>query len=261
MAPTIYDCWPVDHSCCQAKWDTYPPETQDRADALAVTTLRSLTGYRVGGCPVVVRPCRVGCGETTWRTYPAGVAGAGGGFYPVLASGRWLNIGCGCAADGCSCATVCEVRLDGDSVAVAQVKVDGLVLDPTAYRIDNGNRLTRIDGECWPLCQNMNAEDDQPGTFSVTYTPGVPVDGLAEFAAGLLACEFAKACTGGDCVLPSGVTQVARSGVTYTIAADAFAGGTGVREVDAFVRRWNPHRLTGPSLVWSPDVPHGRATG
>ena len=34
-----------------------PPEVQDRAPGLASATLRRLTGYRVGGCPITVRPC------------------------------------------------------------------------------------------------------------------------------------------------------------------------------------------------------------
>lgn len=271
--PSSAECWPVDHSCCPdfpADLAAETPEVQalwKRADALAASTLRMMTGYRVGGCPVVVRPCKRSCWGQTYASFPvtsrAATSAPVAAWAPVLSSGRWLNMACGCGAvDGCSCTKVCEVLLDAEWAVVSQVKVDGIVLDPTAYRLDPPNRLTRIDGDCWPVCQDMNADDDQPGTFSVTYTPGIAVDGLGAYAAGRLACEFAKACSGGDCVLPSSVTQVVRSGVTYTLAADVFGQGlTGIREVDAFILRWNPNRLRQPSVVWSPDLPHPRVMG
>lgn len=271
VLPDLPDaCWPIDHSCCP----TYPVDigTADadeqeqwaRADALAVSTLRSMTGFRVGGCPVTVRPCKQGCLPTTWDAYPVLATGGGlprGIVAPVLSSGTWLNLPCGCGTDGCSCSTICEVALPGDSVAVTEVRLDGVVLDPTAYRVDHGNRLTRVDGDCWPLCQNMNADATAPDTFAVTYVPGAPVDGLGSYAAGLLACEFHKACGGGACALPSSVTQVVRQGVTYTLAQDAFGTGlTGIRAVDVYIRRWNPNRLTQASAVWSPDLPAPRLT-
>lgn len=267
-APLPDYCWPVDHSCCPTfPADGFPTDDNGAAealwataDALAGMTLRMLTGYRVGGCPVKVRPCRSGCLPETWRTYPAPGAGVpGGSMYPVLSSGTWLNIGCGCAADGCSCTRVCEVTLDGPVGHIAEVKVDGAVLDPSAYRLDGGNRLVRTDAECWPLCQNIEADDTEPGTFSVTYAPGARVDGLGAYAAGLLACEFAKACSGQPCALPTGVVSVVRAGVTYQLASETWAKGlTGIRAVDAYIRRWNPNNLTQASAVWSPDVHHPR---
>ena len=59
----------------------------------------------------------------------------------------------------------------------------------------------------------MNLNDGE-GTFLVTAQEGVAVDGLASYAAGVLAVEFAKACTGGKCSLPPGVVSVTRSGVS-----------------------------------------------
>ena len=72
----------------------------------------------------------------------------------------------------------------------------------------------------------------------------------------MLACEFAKACTGGKCRLPSSVTSIARQGVTMTISSGMFLGGqTGIREVDAYVVSVNPNAQVMPPVVWSPDVP------
>src|SRR5262245_23190612 len=63
-------CWPVDHACLgEDWWTTYDQMTRARADALAIQTLRSLTGYRVGGCPITLRPCRRSCWPDRGPTY------------------------------------------------------------------------------------------------------------------------------------------------------------------------------------------------
>jgi hypothetical protein len=90
------------------------------------------------------------------------------------------------------------------------VLVDGVAVDPTLYRVDNGDELVRLDGEAWPTTQDMLLDPDQPGTFAVTYLHGVPVDGLGARAAGVLACEFAQAIQGLNCALPPTVTSINR---------------------------------------------------
>lgn len=253
--PALRDeCWPVDTGCCSG-WDDYSAEVQARAEALAVQTLRALTGYQVGGCPIVLRPCSPRCVPSSIDWY-----GTGGTFRPhITGSGVWVN-SCGCASD-CSCSTVREIVLPDPVGAVIEVTVDGVPLPPTAYRVDNGNRLVRMDGEPWPACQEMGKPAGEVGTFTVEYLPAEPVDGLGAYAAGLLACEFAKACSGKKCTLPSGVTQIVRQGVNMTIASGAFTDGlTGIREVDAYITRFNPHGLKMASAVWSPDLKPGRIT-
>jgi hypothetical protein len=130
--------------------------------------------------------------------------------------------------------------------------VDGVVLDESEYFLD-GSTLVRVGGE-WPVTQNMDLPDTEVGTFSVTYLNSFPVDGLGAYAAGILACEYAKACSGGKCKLPSGVTEITRAGVTMTITSGAFPGGlTGIREVDAYIMAWNPTHLRSKPTVWSPS--------
>ena len=276
--PALPDfCWPVDTSCVP-DWDAWevepdpeadPPEpgtplyTADqkaRAVSFAGQALRMLTAFRVGGCAITVRPAMRRCQVSTWRTYP--VAGAGSTpWYPVSLGGAWLNIGCG-HSGACGCTGLQEVRLYGTASAVEEVKVDGEVLDASAYRLDRGGRLVRIDGESWPLCQDLAAPDTEEGTWSVTYTPGAAVDGLGAVAAGLLAGEFVKACAGQECSLPTNVTQIARNGVTMTLGLGVFPDGkTGIREVDLYVERWNPHGHKTPPIVWSPDLARPRRTG
>jgi hypothetical protein len=231
--PALPDsCWPVDEGCC-SDFDTYPPQVQARAKALATQTLRALTGYRVGGCPITLtleRPCQ----------YTHGHAIGLVPFTPTVTStGAWVN-------NGCPCGTLNEVTLPGPIGRVDEVVVDGVALDTDAYVVRDGERLVRVDGEKWP------AERDK---ITVTYLRAIPVDGLGAYAAGILACEYAKACSGAKgCRLPSGVTEITRQGVTMTITSGAFPDGkTGIREVDAFVMRWNPNGLKSAPTVWTPD--------
>jgi hypothetical protein len=253
-------CVPVDVSCCQTAWDGYDDAVKDRAVALAQQTFVMLTGFRVGGCPATIRPCRKSCVPPTWREYPVdGFMGrTGGGPYPR--GGQWFNAACGCGAADCSCSTTCELTLPGEASAIEEVRIDGQPLDPTLYRLDYGNVLVALGGTCWPLCQNMTAGPDDDGSFVVTYARGPALDGLDAFAVGLLACEFAKACQGQDCRLPAGVRQISRQGVTMDLpgGTEAFTEGlTGIREVDVRIMFWNPHALTVPSQVYSPDVKRG----
>ena len=92
--------------------------------------------------------------------------------------------------------------------------------------------------------------------LGITYVPGIVPDAAALWAAGVLSCEFAKACTGEKCRLPASVTTVSRQGVTMTMSSGMFEGGmTGIREVDAYLVAVNPNAQRLPSTVWSPDAP------
>lgn len=261
-------CWAVDTTCIP-NWDAVDPEDPElpyysdadkaRAISLAGQTMRLLTGYRIGGCPITVRPCKAGCSDPTWRTYPPG---GGGVWQPVNMGGSWLNVACGCGGSGCSCTTVQEVRLYGQASAVTLVKIDGMTLDLTAYRLDPGGRLVRTDGQAWPACQDMNAPDTEPGTFSVTYSPGGVVDGLGAWAAGILAAEYVEVCATGKCNLPDTVSQIVRNGVTMTLTPGAFPDGkTGLRAVDSYLESVNPNGLKAAPMVWSPDIARPRTVG
>lgn len=244
--PVLADsCWPIDEGCC-TEWDTYPVEVQARSRAFAGQALRALTAYRVGGCPITVRPCKSQCMDGFGWVY-------GQTWYPTIWNGQWIN-SCGCLGN-CACSQLEEIRLPAPVGRIDRVVVDGQVLPGTAYRVDNGNLLVRLDGGLWPTCQNMAADETQPNTMAVTYLNAYPVDGMGAFAAGILACEFAKSCSGQKCRLPSGVTDITRAGISMSVATGLFPGGfTGIREVDAYVKRFNPHHLTTPPMVWSPDL-------
>ena len=240
IEPEVTDiCWPVDTTCDPA-WDEYDPDVQDRAIALATTTLYTLTAGRVGGCAKTVRPCQTptNCESSVYGPYtPA--------FYPLNWNGAWTNCGCttGCVHNG--------IELPPPVGRIEQVKIDGVVLDPEDYRLIDGHTLIRTDGEKWPTSNDLTLPDTEPGTWSITYLHAYPVDSSGAYAAGVLASEYAKACTTGKCALPSGVTNVVRAGITYTMTPGSFPNGfTGIRVVDAFIRQWNPRgQMTMPSVI------------
>ena len=144
----------------------------ERSEAFAWQTLAALTAYRIGTCPIVVRPCAQRCApQGTWMdavvatgtTIP--VATIGRSFTPHIEGGEWVN-SCGCAAaDPCSCGPLSEIILPGPVGAIVEIVIDGVILDPLAYRVDNGNRLVRQDGGSWPICQDMSKAAVAPRAF------------------------------------------------------------------------------------------------
>lgn len=260
--------WVLDTSCCPG-WDDYSPEIQATATAWAVGILDGLTGRQFSQCPVLVRPCGKRCGwYGGYLTYPVDSAQASGLGAPWMvpyigAGGVWRNCMCG---GSCTCRARCEAHLSGPIAEIIEVKVDGLVIDPAAYRLDydRGPVLVRTDGECWPECQDMNLSDDEPDTFSVQYQPGVPLPLIGQIAAGELACQFAKACAGdGDCTLPRQLQSLSRNGVQVEIVDPNLLmenGLTGYPNVDLFVKTVNPRRLARGPRVLSPDIHPPRRT-
>jgi len=217
---------------------------------LAWSTIRLLSGGQVGNCPVLMRPCLSApceCCVSSW------IAPGGGWMNPVLIDGRWFN--CACGTPPCSCTRMCEIVTPGNIAKLVSVNWSGTDIPLDTFRVDNGNRLVRQDGLCWPSCQDMTAPAGAPNTLTVSYVPGIDPGPAGLWAAGVLACEFTKACSGGKCRLPSNVTAIARQGVAMTLTMGMFPNGqTGIIEVDAYISAINPKHLHSPSLVWSPDL-------
>jgi hypothetical protein len=258
--------WTLDTSCCE-EWATYEPAVQTAATEWAMGILDALTGRRFGQCPVTVRPCGRRCRNWGgYMTYPVdspSATGAWGAWMVpyVDGTGTWRN--CGCVGE-CSCRASQEVPLPTPAAGVDEVMVDGVVLAPATYRLDNGRILVRIDGDAWPQCQDMDLANGEVGAFAVTYRPGEELPAAGRIAAGKLACEFAKACTGaGDCQLPGQLQSLSRNGVQVEMVDPSEVlgdGVTGVPEVDLWIRSVNPKRLASRSRVYSPDIRTPRFT-
>ena len=133
---------------------------------------------------------------------------------------------------------------------VVEVRIGNTVLDPSAYVLE-GDLLYRTGGLSWPS-QDLTRPLPEDGTWSVTYTRGVPPPEGTAVLAGLLAKEFISACTGGKCRLPRRVQSVSRQGVTYDMADPLpllQAGKTGLPEIDLWLQAVNPHVLQSPPKV------------
>lgn len=254
-------CWPDPDPTCCPEWAAADPAVRTRAAAFAAFVLWSLAGRRHGVCTVTVRPCGDDCA--------AGSTYSGGGglpWTPMLVGGSWINCGgCGCTGP-CDCCHVCKVTLPGIVQDVSQVIIDGLVVDPAAYRVDRHRELVRTDGECWPRCADQHAPLTEVGggAFGVTYRRGLPLDEAAMHAYSTYACELMRACVGADCCrLPERVQTVTRQGVTVAFADPLDfldQGRTGIPEVDLWLSAVNPRGLRQRGRVLSPDVPKTRRT-
>jgi hypothetical protein len=262
---TLTSCGETDWGCAEEEWlAALDPALKAKAEILAWETLRSLTAYRLGNCPVTVRPCSLGCYQrSSYDTRPVvggpGQSWGGGLLAPRIVDGQWVN-SCGCTTN-CSCTYLPTVELVGPVGAVVSVTLDGVVLPSTSYRVDDGYQLVRVDGGQWPACQDMTVGPADVGGFAVSYVQGFAPDQMAAWSAGLLAVEFAKACKGEKCVLPRGVQNLSRQGIGLTINQDMFEGGsTGITVVDAYVRILNPNHLKQGPRIYSPDREPARRT-
>lgn len=257
---TDWSCRWTEEELADQRADTVMGPKIETAEAFAWSLLASLTLYRIGTCPITVRPCAERCAPPgSWRSAPvrgghtSGLPVAQIGMLnPYITGGRWVN-GCGCRPGGCGCESLSTAILPGPVGSIVEVRLDGAVLPRTAYRVLNGDRLVRTDGEDWPACQDMALSDD--AGFSVTYYRGAAPNRMTKAAAGALANEFLLACEGDSaCRLPYNVTAATRSGETYEFdQADFLDGSTGVPQVDAIIRIYNPNRLKSPVIVASPD--------
>lgn len=264
LPPTDSCPWPVTYVDCAGECSAYEkwPE-EDRAaaqawfEAMASDYLFNWTGGVFGVCDVEVRPCRQDCagaaawGTTFWGRGPgfdpgfprqgAGVRGAAP-WFPVLVSGQWFNITCGCMGTcRCSPSGPASLSLPGPVQTITEVTIDGEVVPSTSYRLDNHRWLIRTDGETWPTCQDMNVAPDAIGSFVVRYTKGIPVPIGGVTAAGRLACELALAACGDEqCALPDRIQTITRQGLTVGVnTSDTAWEQTGIWSIDNWVMSVN----------------------
>ena len=201
-----------------------------------------------GSCERTVRPCKqnsCGCG------------------YQVLSRGHLVGWNGDCwGGYACGCTPLSRVKLAGYATEIVEVKIDGIVIDPGEYRLDEHKWLTRMNGSRWPNCQALDRDDDEDGTFSVEYIYGKTPPELGRLAALALACEIYKSCPesgAAECALPTGVTRVTRQGITIerTFMSRDQHGvwRTGIAAVDLFLNDVNPAGLSRRGTVWSPSSP------
>lgn len=247
--------WTLTSCGCGSCWDSYSPDVQTRAAALAAYVMWAATGRQYGKCPITVRPCNPTPVDPLYVEPPLLLVD------DSLSLTGFLVGGCG---GGCSCASRCEVALSGPTTKadVSSVKINGDTVDPDAYQVHNGYLLVRVDGTCWPTCNNPGQE---VAGFEVTYQRGLAIPTAVQSAYEVLACEYAKACADrSGCRLPSRLRSLTRQGVEVEVEPAAVATGigrdwsTGIDEVDRVISAVNPHRRAERPVVYSPDLPPPR---
>lgn len=229
--------------------DSLDPNIKALCEMYASACMGALTLHRVGGAPVKIMPTSVQrfTGYYGWlpslpEEYRLG-AFFPGTSYPSAADLQSVD----------ALRSVDTLDLPGPVGAVTEVQIDGVILAPEEYRIENGRYLIRLDGSSWPV--------DSGDRFTVTYFNSHPVDDMGAYAAGVMAAEWLKLLTNskGGCRLPRSVTNIQRQGLTMELARGMFPDGvTGMPEVDAYIMLLNPFALKVMPRVYSLDLPEHR---
>ena len=239
----------------------------------ASNVLFALSGrLHAGACEKTVRPCAedwcgfqvLSRGHIVWDPYS---------WNPYWNGWGWWWDG----RNACNCGPLSQIKLSGYPVReIVEVKIDGVVVDPATYRLDERRYLTRTRDPLdptvvlrWPSCQAMDLPDTFTGTFSVRYRYGQDPPIEAVNAARQLGCEFYKACSGQDCALPTGVVRYTRQGVTVEkLAFSSWAyqkgGGrsilagwrTGLNLVDSYLASANPTGIKRRPTFYAPSRKH-----
>jgi hypothetical protein len=247
--------WTCDVSC-------ESPTVTAQAVEVATEVVWALSGRQFGLCEVTLRPCRRMCTDFPWPGAGISEWASTQWISPTLISGQWFNVVCGRCTTDCSCTSISEVVLPAPVHSIVQVKIDGVVVSGSEYRLDDNRLLVLLDDE-WPRCNDLNLADTEPNTWSITARYGLEVPAGGDWAVGELACELIRAGNGEDCRLPRNVTQLVRQGVTiqFPSLSDLLdAGRTGLYLVDQFIATWNPAGLRRRSGVYNVDrAPHRRA--
>ena len=256
--------WPIDRSLFPALPDqTTDPNgyaaaltVQLACEDMAVGVLWALSGRQFGVCETFVRPCADEHQplEGIWGPLGTSQVAAMVAFGEDW-SGELLGWFGGRAAHRCVISSPQAVHLPGPVYTDDSgdfdlvVYIEGTVLAPDEYVLE-GDVLHRVD-DIWPRQMFARPMGDE-GTWGVSYWRGTPPPpGTARFV-GCLANEFILACSGKNCRLPSTVTNVSRTGVSYSVNPSVIyaSGKTGIPEVDMWLASVNPHALMqAPTVI------------
>lgn len=265
-------------ACCSGLADPPNQVQLQRAIDFATGILFRLSGRRYPGiCERTVRPCfgdGCGCGGQAWLQWPQGgwsfwiwdTTAQGWSFpsLPARIDGEWYNLGC--------CGGTCSlpsVELPAPADTPTEVVIDGVVLDPANYAVEQYRRLVRLDGQNWPCTQNRARESgpypgvndgSREGTWQITYPYGRIPDASGIVAVSRFACEMAKfLCNAADCVLPQRLKHIVREGVDMDFADPLLFldqdGRVGIYEVDLWIKSINPGGIPRRSTVRRLDAP------
>lgn len=230
--------------------DLYGDLSADEVDVLCELASEILyvmaNCYWPGVCDRTVRP-DLGARNRLWWSEP------GGGAWTDV---PWTATRVGRGWDLCTNGTLTRFSLPGPVQTVTQILVDGAVLDPAAYFVEGRSTLVRVDGNRWPVGQDLTrspSDTDTSGTpaWSVTYEWGQAPPDSGVLMAKSLAVELILAATDcGQCRLPwaGAVATAQRKGTTvsYQSLSEQFKNGeVGLADVNLWLNavrggEWRP---------------------
>lgn len=165
--------------------------------------------------------------------------------------------------------TVLELDTQWPVVEITEVKIDGAVVDPATYRLDDWGRIQRLTtpgvvNPGWPVVRwpdraHPVVPTPGAGTFSVSYRYGrvVPLNGM--IAALALACAMRAWSTPVAELFGDNVTSLSTGGMSMSLETTAAAvadGRTGINAVDRFLCQYG--QATRPVGIWTPGLEASR---
>lgn len=223
---------------------------------IATEILWAKSGRQFDQCTTTLRPCRKDCWGGSWPFYDRWNEFGRSWPYPYNWAGQWFNLGCGGCPGSCSCSILYEAKLPQPINRVVEIIVDGAIMPTGSYKVYDFQTLIRTDGQAWPMCNDLNKNTNQTGTWAVTVSLGTPVPPAGKLAVGELTAELVRACTGQSCKLPSPVQQIVRQGVSMTFLDpnQMFADGKiGLYFCDLFLSTYNPQGIAARAQVIDVD--------
>lgn len=147
-----------------------------------------------------------------------------------------------------------DVWLDGPVHDVIEVVIDGEVVDPSEYHLEDGNWLVRRDGS-WPA--GGNPEDD---LFSITYERGVPPSRLVRSSIAEIVNEmWMDECSNMGAKFSAAVRSMSTGGTQYSYE-DVAAALPKMPQTRKLVAQYNPTNEAMQPFAYSPDFRYKNAT-
>lgn len=170
------------------------------------------------------------------------------GLVDQNAFARGWGCGCGGGRPSCGCSGHGEIDIGRRMVRdMIEVTVDGVVIDPLNYRVEDYRYLVMTDGGAWACCSDL----------VLSYTYGSEPRTALKRAAMQLACQLALSWCNQPCDLPANMTSLTRQGVTVAVLGqvDANADGMlfGIRSIDAAIIAYRFSRQNRGAAISSPE--------
>lgn len=200
-------------------------------------------------------------GVCTSTVYPVGSGGCGprnDGYYGGDLSGWGWSVGSPRNNEADRFGGIQTIPLRGPDTSIVEIKIAGVTLLSTEYKLLDGIYLARVNGG-WPSSNSLDASG-----WTITYSYGRAPDYLTRQAAAELAVQLAMFWNGFPNQLPNGLTGANVQGASYSLQDRAEALRAGDEQLPAVARFLGIYAPASASedgrnraSVWSPELEQG----